>query len=144
MNTADDAIVNSRLIDHPRERVFEAFSNPEQIAKWWGPEGFSNTFEIFEFRPGGEWKFVMHGPNGTDYPNESRFVEIVEPERIVFDHSGPDFHMIMTFGEEDGKTRLTWNMRFADRTQSEKLRDFLNQANQQNFDRLEAVLDASH
>jgi uncharacterized protein YndB with AHSA1/START domain len=141
MNAEDDTIVNSRLIDHPRKRVFEAFSDPEQIAKWWGPEGFSNTFETFDFRPGGEWKFVMHGPNGTDYPNESRFVDIVEPERISFDHSGPDFHMIMTFEEEDGKTRLTWNMRFRDPAQSAKIRDFLNQANQQNFDRLEAVLD---
>ncbi|MEO5913064.1 MAG: SRPBCC family protein [Luteolibacter sp.] len=142
MNTSDTAIITTRLIDIPRERVFGAFSDPLQLAKWWGPEGFTNTFEKFEFRPGGGWKFVMHGPNGADYPNESEFLEIVEPEKIVFDHLRPmhHYHMVMTFADEGGNTRLTWNMTFQDQAESEKLRDFILKANEQNFDRLEAHL----
>src|SRR5688500_3516125 len=84
--TADRAFAHARWIDAPRERVFKAFSDPAHLARWWGPNGFTSTFHEFDLRPGGAWRFVMHGPDGANYPNESVFVEVVEPERIVFEH----------------------------------------------------------
>ncbi len=88
--SSDREIVSTRVFDAPRERVFQAWTDPEHLARWWGPKGFTNTFHEFDPRPGGVWGFVMHGPDGVDYKNRSVFVEIVKPERIVFDHvSGP-------------------------------------------------------
>ncbi len=71
-----------RVLSHPPQRVFEAFAKPELLARWWGPDGFTNTFEVFEFRVGGRWKFVMHGPNGS-HPNESVFLELKAPSAVV-------------------------------------------------------------
>lgn len=106
--TADREIITERLIHAPRELVFAAWTDPEQIVKWWGPDGFTNTIHEMDVRPGGHWRHVMHGPDGTDYPNHSVFVELVQPERIVFDHlSTPRFRSTITFAEEAGKTRLT-------------------------------------
>ncbi|MDB6128711.1 MAG: polyketide cyclase, partial [Verrucomicrobia bacterium] len=90
--SSDREAVNTRVLNAPRERVWEAWTNPKHLARWWGPKGFKNTFEVFEPKPGGEWRFVMHGPDGTDYKNYSTFVEVVKPARIVFDHvSNPKF-----------------------------------------------------
>lgn len=86
------ACVHERLIDAPRERVFRALADPVHLARWWGPNGFSSTFEQFEFRPGGHWRLVMHGPDGTDYPNDNRFSEIVVPERVVIEHPSDMHH----------------------------------------------------
>ena len=84
----------SRSFAAPRDRVFRAFTAPAQLARWWGPKGFTNTFHEFDLRPGGDWRFVMHGPNGADYANDNVFVEVVKPERVVFDHvSRPPFQM---------------------------------------------------
>src|SRR6185436_7215593 len=79
-------IVGRRVLPFPRVRVFDAWTDPARLTRWWGPKGFTSTFERFDLRPGGVWRFVLHGPNGASYPNESVFVEIVPPERIVFDH----------------------------------------------------------
>ena len=76
-------IVNARLFDAAPKQLFEAFSDPVQLAKWWGPEGFTNTIEEFDFRPGGAWRITMHAPNGGDFANESQIVEFVKPTRIV-------------------------------------------------------------
>src|SRR3954466_5859351 len=81
--TADREIVVSRVIDGPRELVFEAFTQVRHLAQWWGPEGFTTTTRSFEFRVGGEWDFMMHGPDGTDYPEWITWTEIVPPERIA-------------------------------------------------------------
>src|SRR4051812_27530583 len=91
-STADREFVHSRLIDAPQERVFQAFADPARLARWWGPNGFTSTFEVFEFRAGGMWRFVMHGPDGTDYPNESVFVEVAACERVVFEHLSETHH----------------------------------------------------
>ena len=72
-NPSDREIVSTRTFAAPRERVFEAFSDPTQLARWWGPKGFTNTIHEFDLRPGGMWRLVMHAPNGADYANESRF-----------------------------------------------------------------------
>src|SRR5689334_17565188 len=83
---SDREIVITRLVHAPRELVWEAFTNPKHLEKWWGPRGFTDTTEQYELRVGGGWKHIMHGPDGTNYPNKSVFREIVKPERIVFSH----------------------------------------------------------
>jgi uncharacterized protein YndB with AHSA1/START domain len=113
--TADREIVISRVVDAPRELVWEAWTNPEHVAKWWGPRGFSTTIEKMDFSPGGVWKHVMRGPDGVEYPNQSKFIEIVKPERIRYSHGGGTkgkqgvrFESTWTFETvEDGKTRVT-------------------------------------
>jgi uncharacterized protein YndB with AHSA1/START domain len=89
------------------------WTDPQHVAKWWGPNGFTNTIHEMDVRPGGVWRFVMHGPDGRDYPNKSVYVEIVKPHRIVYDHvSGPAFRMTATFDDQNGKTKLTVRMLF--------------------------------
>src|SRR6201984_2566238 len=84
--TADREIVISRVIDAPRELVFEAFTEVRHLSRWWGPKGFTTTTRAFEFRVGGEWVFVMHGPDGTDYQEGISWTEIAPPERIGLAH----------------------------------------------------------
>jgi uncharacterized protein YndB with AHSA1/START domain len=110
------SIVGSRVFDAPRELVFAAFSDPEYLAQWWGPNGFTTTTHAFDFRPGGVWRFVMHGPDGRDYHNRVTYDEIVPPERIVYTHGGGDdvepvqFTQTVTFEEiGDGQTRIVWH-----------------------------------
>ena len=121
------------------------FSDPGELAEWWGPSGFTNTFHEFEFRPGGKWRFTMHGPDLKDYENEKTFLEIVEPERIVFEHTEPmhGFRMSMDYEPlADGSaTKLTWRMNLEDGASNEKFRDFISIAKEPNFDRLEAHLN---
>jgi uncharacterized protein YndB with AHSA1/START domain len=108
MADADREIVMTRVFDAPRARVFDACTDPAQIGQWWGPAGFTCTFETFDPRPGGHWRFVMHGPDGTDYPNENVFVAIDRPARIVLDHVvAPRFRLTATFEEVGARTRLT-------------------------------------
>lgn len=105
----------TRVFDAPRELVWEAWADPAQVARWWGPRGFTTTTEKREFRPGGVWLHVMRGPDGTEYPNHSVFEEIVRPSRIVYSHGGEKkggpsvrFRSTWTFDEvEGGKTRVT-------------------------------------
>ena len=86
--TADREIVITREFSAPRELVWEAMTNPKHVVNWWGPRGFSTTIEKMDVRPGGEWKHVMRGPDGKNYPNDSVFKEIVKPEKIVYSHGG--------------------------------------------------------
>jgi len=110
---ADRELLITRLLDAPRELVWEVWTDPDHIKNWWGPNGFTNTIFIMDVKPGGIWDFVMHGPDGTDYKNKSRYVEIVKYEKIVFDHiSGPKFTATITFEKQDNKTLLTWRMLF--------------------------------
>ena len=114
-DTSAREIVITRLFDAPREMVFNAWADIKQIEQWWGPQGFTTTTEVFEFRPGGRWIHVMRGPDGREYPNVGKFLEIVPNERIVRTHgNGGDlsFHAVTTFADEDGKTRLTLKMVF--------------------------------
>lgn len=131
-------VVNVRVFPQSRDTVFGAFENPDQLARWWGPKGFRSTVKTFDFRAGGVWRMVLHGPDGTDYDNESTFVEVVKPERVVFNHSGPvhPYRMTMTFEDVAGQTRLTWRMLSQPNAETDKLKDFFAEANEQNFDRL--------
>ncbi len=139
---SDREIVSTRVFGAPRELVFKAHSDPTWLVHWWGPKGFTNTFQMFDMRPGGFWRFVMHGPDGVGYENESVFVEIVEPERIVFRHLRPihEFQMTITFVEQDGKTRLEWRMLFPSVAECATVKMYAVDANEQNFDRLEGQL----
>jgi len=137
----DRELVTTRVLNAPRERVFSAFSEAGQLAQWWGPEGFRNTFHEFDLRAGGAWRYTMHGPNGADYPNESVFVEVVKPERIVIEHvSGPRFRLTITLTAEAGRTRLTWRQRFPTAADCDRIKALAIPANEQNLDRLEARL----
>ncbi len=140
-STSDREIVTTRVFDAPREVVFQAWTNPDRLAQWWGPKDFTNTFQEFDMKPGGTWRFVMHGPDGVDYKNESVFVEVVRPERIVFQHvSGPRFQLTASFAEQAGKTRLTWRMLFESAAECDRVKTFAVEANEQNLDRLVAQL----
>jgi uncharacterized protein YndB with AHSA1/START domain len=109
--TADREIVISRVISAPRELVFEAFTEVRHLSRWWGPEGFTTTTRAFEFRVGGEWDFVLHGPDGTDYQEWISWTEIAPPERIALVHGefrGDPyaFESVLTFAAEGDATRL--------------------------------------
>lgn len=139
-STTGREFVHSRLIDAPRETVFAAFADPQRLARWWGPNGFTNTFEVFEFRSGGAWRFVMHGPDGTDYPNESQFTEIVAPERIVLEHLSASHHFLLTItlAADGARTRVGWRQVFDTAEEKQRIADFVTPANEQNLDRLTA------
>ncbi|MCG6166972.1 SRPBCC family protein [Leptospira sanjuanensis] len=117
-STADREIHATRVFDAPRDLVFKMWTEPEHINHWWGPRGFTNTFQEFDLKPGGVWRFIMHGPDGSDYPNLIVFLEIERPAKIVYkhgsdreDHPG-DFHVTVLFSEKNGKTTLDMTMLF--------------------------------
>lgn len=135
-------IVSSRVFQATRDQIWDTFSNPKRLARWWGPKGFTNQFSEFDFRAGGMWRFVMIGPDGATYDNAKEFVEVVKPEKIAFIHQGPmhRFTMSITLRDCGGRTEMTWRMVFEDREANLKLKDFIEQANEENFDRLEEEL----
>ena len=109
--TAERELVLSRVFDAPREVVFDAWTNPQHVGKWWGPKGFTTTTHRIDIRTGGEWAFIMHGPDGRDYENHLYYDEIVKPERIVYTHGpAPRFQSTITFIEQNGKTKVTMRM----------------------------------
>ena len=139
----DRELVITRLLNAPRELVWEVWTNPDHIKNWWGPVGFTNTIFKMEVRPGGEWEFIMHGPDGTDYKNKSIFSEVIKPEKLVFDHvSGPKFQATVTFTEQGNKTLLTWRMLFETSEQLNKvIKEFkADDGLKQNVDKLETYL----
>jgi len=134
-------IVSTRVIDAPREKVFRAWREPGHLTRWFGPNGFTSTFEHFDFRAGGDWKFTFHGPDGTDYANHFTFREVVQPSRIVIEHhSQPHFVLESDFEDVAGKTRVTWHQRFDSAEVRDRLAPICVPSNEQNFDRLEAEL----
>lgn len=137
----DREIVSARAFDASRDEVFAAWTTPETLARWWGPEGFTNTVEAFHLRPGSAWRFTMRAPDGAEYPQHSVFVEIVPPERIVFDHHPPHtYRAVVTFAAAGEKTKVTFRMIHETAEECERVREFVVPGNEQNFDRLEKVL----
>ena len=113
-STADRELVITRTLNAPVELVWETWTKPEHIANWWGPDGFTNTILVMDVRPGGEWDFVMHGPDGTDFKNRSIYKEIIPLKKIVFEHvSGPKFVSTIEFEEHGEQTLINWRMLFA-------------------------------
>ncbi len=115
-DTTDREIYATRLLDAPRELVWKAWTEPAHIAQWWGPDGFTNTIHKMDVQPGGEWLFVMHGPDGTDYDNRVVFREVVPPRRLVYQHGEkgrPDHFLVTaTFTAQGNQTRLDMQMLF--------------------------------
>ncbi|MGX4588322.1 SRPBCC family protein [Paenibacillus chitinolyticus] len=141
MEIGENELVTTREYDVPRELVFRAWTTPELLARWWGPKGFTNTFHECDIRPGGTWILTMHGPDGTDYPNRSVFVEVVAPERVVLDHlSGHEFRLTGAFEDLDGRTKVTFRQRFKVKEEFEEAKPYCVEANEQNLDRLGEVL----
>ena len=137
----DLAVTTSRVVDATPARVYEAFEDPKQLAQWWGPNGFTSTFETFDFREGGKWKFVLHAPDGKDYPNLNQFVEIVPDRRVRLHHvEGHWFELTMELATEGTGTRVRWRQEFASAAEYEAVKEYVIPANEQNLDRLEAVV----
>lgn len=132
-------LITTREIPAPAAKVFSAFIDSDALARWWGPAGFSNTFELCEFVTGGRWVYTMHGPDGKDYPNECVFREIAANRKVVIEHIVlPKYTLTITFSENDGKTTVIWEQDFENKTFATKMRDFLMTANNQNLERLAA------
>ena len=128
---------HSRELPAPPESVFAAIRDPERLARWWGPDGFTNTFHTFEFRPGGSWHYTMQGPDARDYPNESEFLEIVPDALVRIRHvSLPLYELSVSLESVAGGTRISWVGTFENVGFAEKSRAFLEGANEQNLDRL--------
>ncbi|HSU13050.1 SRPBCC family protein [Longimicrobium sp.] len=111
-DTADREVVTTRVFDAPRELVFDAFTDSAHVSGWWGPRGFTTTTHEMDVRPGGVWRHIMHGPDGTDYPNYIVYREVVRPERLSWAHgTAPgepaSFDATVTFEDEGGRTRVT-------------------------------------
>jgi uncharacterized protein YndB with AHSA1/START domain len=136
-------ICSTRVFGHTKERVFRAWTDPEILARWWGPAGFTNTFQEFNPVPGGKWKFIMHGPEKGNYPNEVIFLEVNEPSLIAWDRiSQPHFRVVTTFEDAPGdKTLLTFRMQFNSKEECDKIRKFAVDKNEENFDKLEVELE---
>ncbi len=137
-------ITTVRLFKYPQSLVFKAWTDPVHLAKWWGPKGFTNTFLEFDLNPGGDWKFIMHGPDGSDYENHCVFVSITPHVSLIFDHLGwHKFRVFASFEKEtDSSTLVTFRQVFENPIQSEDERDFLIKANEENFDKLDKTLKA--
>ncbi len=141
MNDASLGVRTERVLPSSPRAVFTAFERPEQLAEWWGPNGFTNTFEQFEFRPGGRWVFVMHGPQGSRHPNECVLREIEADARIVIEHVvKPWYRLTVTLTAHGEGTRLSWLQEFASPELAASMRPLTSVANEQVLDRLQALL----
>ncbi|MGE0019398.1 MAG: SRPBCC domain-containing protein [Draconibacterium sp.] len=127
----------SRKIAASKKTVFAAFQNPDILANWWGPTGFTNTFSQFEFRDGGKWVFVMNGPDGKNYPNESVFEEIIPDEKIVIRHIvQPIFTLTVRISEEENGSVVHWEQEFDNEEVAKNVAHIVIPSNEQNLDRL--------
>jgi uncharacterized protein YndB with AHSA1/START domain len=143
-DNSDREITNTRIFQHSRERIFAAFADPDQLARWWGPNGFTNTFHDFDFRSGGKWNLTMHGPDGQDYKNECFFRELSPPGKIIIDHiSAPRFELEVTLENAKGGTLLTWVQRFESQEMRDRVLSIVGPANEENLDRMTKVIEQS-
>lgn len=140
----DRQITVTRVYDTPRDFVFEAWTNDKHLSKWWGPRGFTSTFQVFEMKPGGTWQFIMHSPDGVDFPNTHVIVEVVKPERIVMEHTVfPHFVATAIFEDLDGKTKLTYTTTFEENAAVfDKVKAYAAPGAEQMMDCLEEYLES--
>lgn len=140
--TAESEIVSSRIFNFQKELLFKAWSEPEHLKNWWGPAGFTNTFHQFDFKVGGKWVFTMHGPEKGNYQNECEFIKIDEPHLIAWQRiSQPLFQILATFEEVNpNQTKLVFKMLFETAQECSKLKPFVVDKNEENFDKLEVEL----
>lgn len=142
VDPSNRTIISTRMINAPAELVFKAFSNPENLKHWWGPAGFTNTIDRFEFKPSGTWTFTMHGPDGANYPNRCEFIDIVENRKVIFIHHLPVhvFTMTLDFEPVGSQTKFSFTMVFEEQGEVERIRQYVVPANEQNFDKLESFV----
>lgn len=137
----------TRVYDAPVQAVWEAWTDPEQVAQWWGPRGFTLTTHNKDLRPGGIWAYTMHGPDGVDYPNKTVYLEVEECVKLVYDHGGNDdrppmFRVTVLFSEEGGKTRMEMSMTLPTPEAAEQARQFIKKAGgDSTWDRLAEYLE---
>lgn len=141
--TTDCEIVTTRIFSFPRPLVFRAWTEPDHLKVWWGPNGFTNTFHTFDLKVGGRWIFTMHGPEKGHYENACTFVAIKHPELLVWDRqSKPIFQVEVRFEEIDrDKTKVTFKQKFQTAEECDKLRKFVPEKNEENMDRLQIELE---
>lgn len=140
MNSADNEIVTVRTVPFSPAEVLGAWTDPERLARWWGPNGFVNRFEEFDPRPGGTWRLVMHGLDGVGRLHQMVFVEI-GPEGVSLDHqSQPEFRLVSAFEPAPEGARIVHRLLFMDQATRDALAPYLLGANEELFDRLEAEL----
>lgn len=140
--TSDSEIVTTRILNFPQDLVFKAWSYPEHLKNWWGPKGFTNTFHEFDFRVGGIWKFTMHGPERGNFENECEFIKIDKPNFIAWKrHSKPLFQILTTFEAiTENETKVVFKMLFETEAECQKLKPYVVDKNEENFDKLEVEL----
>lgn len=137
----DATLRTERTLPYPPQAIYNAFASADLLATWWGPEGFTNTFETFDFTVGGRWVFVMHGPDGKSYANTSVFEALEPGQRVVIRHDcAPTFTLTVALAEVPGGTHLTWEQAFDDATTAQAVKAIVGPANEQNLDRLTRVL----
>jgi uncharacterized protein YndB with AHSA1/START domain len=139
----DCEIVSSRIFPVENVLLFRAWSEPNHLKNWWGPAGFTNTFHEFDFRIGGRWKFVMHGPDKGNYQNECEFTKIVPPTLIEWKRiTQPLFNVVAQFEIVDQhQTKLIFKMVFDTPEECAKIKKFVVDKNEENFDKLEIELE---
>jgi uncharacterized protein YndB with AHSA1/START domain len=129
----------SRDIPATIEEVFAAISDPERLARWWGPAGFTNTYTFCEFKPGGRWFLTMHSPDGKHFDSENMFAEIDPPTKVVVTHnSNPVYRLTISLTSTDTGTTVSWSQAFEDSEVARKIEHIVVPANDQNLERLEA------
>lgn len=137
----------TRIYDAPVEAVWDAWTDPEQVAQWWGPRGFTLTTHSKDLRPGGHWTYTMHGPDGVDYPNKALYFEVEQYAKLVYDHGANDdrpalFHVTVLFSEVGGKTKMEMSMRLPTPEAAEETRKFIKAAGgNATWDRLAEYLE---
>jgi uncharacterized protein YndB with AHSA1/START domain len=130
----------SRKITASPDEIFTAFSDPERLARWWGPAGFTNTFHTFEFKTGGRWVYTMHSPHGGNPENESVF-ELIALDKIVIRHiSQPLYRLTIELAPVDAGTDLSWIQEFDDAEVARRIEKIVVPANEQNLDKLAVEL----
>lgn len=140
--TPDCEIVSSRIVNAPIDTVYDAWTEPGHLKVWWGPAGFTNTFNEFDLRVGGKWSFIMHGPERGNYHNECEFTVLEKPKLIAWKrHSKPIFQVVAEFEEVSAdKTKIIFRQIFDSAPECAKVKAFAVSKNEENFDRLENEL----
>ncbi len=138
----DCEIVTTRTVNASKELAYRAWTEPDHLKKWWGPAGFTNTFNEFDLRVGGRWSFIMHGPDKGNYANECEFTKIQEPSLIAWKrHSKPLFQVLVTFEEVSAvRTEIIFKQIFDTPEECSKIKPYVLDKNEENLDRLEVEL----
>ena len=138
------AFTSEKKIAASSEKIFKAFEDPTLLGKWWGPAGFTITSNTFEFKPGGKWSFVMHGPGGNTYPNETIFQKIARPNKVAIRHdSNPHFTVTATIEDIKGGAIIRWHQDFDSEDVAKNIAHIVKPANEQILDKLKALVEST-